>query len=1311
MRRESGKKVTAIVIALTLVLSGKIQMLSTSNYNVYAEDLEHYKDLEDSVEKRRDFEIEQNAFFGWSGGSNKDGNNRFVSGEIEFANLTFTGFEDKSKFYYSDDYFKESSTLYNEHLSTMSIELAVSGVGNYIEDPKDKYGNAKDVLSKIGFENITPNADFLKKPEENTMGSVIANKHIYIKNTSGNVEEYNLMAIVPRSANYESEWVSNFKIGGTGDHQGFSESRDIIYNHFETFYNDHYDDYGNIPVKIWVVGYSRGAAVANMLGGKITDNATSFNSRKEDVYGYTLGTPKGALISNHTTPPLDSYTNIHNVVAPADLFSLVAPSTFGFGRYGVDHYVPYYRSDKVHDDTLRHQITLDNASYMVKYNSMLEYLRKFDPTAEVDINDLKMYELTLIDLTTFQFMIFKQLGQEEFRATSNEAEYYQSYEFFPTVVNNVLAKDVFEASYSGIDYGNIKGRTRYYEKYQDLLMWLVKTFLGGGGNTEQIMAKIQENANNNMMAMLALVPCLMDLVYCEEPQARNHFIPFYDPAHADSYTESSYVSAYDMMYPVYQALFNGAFSESDYNFLMSKHRDITDFLLDLLNADYRTSYLPSKSAIGTIYQNAAILKALHMDSYYISWLQSEDSFFETPPADTFNYEGMKMVTFTDLTNSVVEVYDENDNKICEYTVDENLNATYSEIIENKYTDLVKAYNPEGMELRVPSDVNYRAVVKANNKSIGNVTYKEYFVVDAEFYRKEKSLGNIHLNSDECYEIKFSESSVAKVKSCYKKEELSGYKASTFKLADMNGQEVLYGEDSFSYANEITFEKKSLTNTSLMTTSEFKASYSSIDLNYSVATVSSATVSDVLEISEIDMSENGLDDEDTVSTASDVEDEGNNEDSDNLTDDENRVVATDSKTNEEIVVTGFSGTEHIDNVEENIEKANFGAPVKYRVDFNTNALGTFYYYNGETYVEGRSGDEYEAGTEIKITAPLTYDGRPFYGWTLMDSNDKRLNAKGVDTPKIVDESDTNNSTYVIELRNYDIKIVANYEYKEYKLTLSVASDKGRISPEDSAMEFLSVDDFNAAKSNITINGRGNYTFSCWNDGSVNYRRLLDYNWDYKKDVVLNAIFTYYDPAPSRGGNGGTGGGGGGGASITTYGMGDGQLVTNTVVGNNIHNEVPIGNWKSGDTIIIENGAYKYEIAPNVYLTDGIYRISSNYYMFDKNGHMLTGLHNLNDRIYYFEEKGSNVGAMIQGERNIKGVLYTFGQDGALILPQNGAFVAANGEWVYHPITNDWEYYAYGSDGSKNKLTSGVFSIKNADNTYSNYFFDYKGMLLK
>ena len=1323
---------------------------------------------------------ESDKILGWNGGSSETGNTRIISSELSVVSIHYSNKDDKVTFYYSDDYFKNDSTTYNNHLSTTSIELAMSGVGTYQEDDRDKYANAKDALSKMGFENITPNYDFLHKPTNTSMGTVCANKHIYLKDDSSNVNEYNLIAVVMRSANYKNEWNSNFNIGLSGDHAGFTESATKIYDYLTTFYNEHKDDFGGtLPVKLWIVGYSRGAAVANMLGGKVTDNASAFNTRKEDIYCYTLGTPKGALVSEHTSPSLDSYTNIHNVVSYSDLFQMVGMERLGFSRYGVDHVIPHYASDKVHDPVKRNAIIAANNSYLPRYEKMLEKLRKIDPSIIVDLNDFKMYKLILFDFSTFQYMIFSRLGEEPFTDTSPEKEYYQAYEFFSAAINDILGDELLNCEYSGTAYDAIKGRERYCSKYQDLLGFFVNTFLESGRSSE-ITAKIQENAMSNLLVLLPLVIALKGLVYYEgDPQPRDHYIPTgYDPS--ETYEESDFQNAYEQLQLAYQALFNGAFTDEEYDFLMSKHVDVTDFLLDLLNIDYRTNYLPSQSLLGTMYQNLWTGVSPHIGAYYLAWLQTEDEYFDNPPVDTISCDGIKTVTFTDLSDSKIEIYDMSDNKICEYTVDASNNITYTELIENKYVDVAKSYNPEGLEIRLPSNVSYKAIVTAN-KSLGTAVYREYFSADSTFYRKEKQLGTIQLTDDEYYEMIFNESSIANVYSCYLYSDLDPYELASFTKVDVKGVEKGSGYDSYTFGAEPQFTKKSNL-LSMLYDKNLTASRSEITVGeYELASPSEIEII-VASESEAEYIEESKEIKATETDTSEAENESEKEEisvieeigetepveteetsldaeiepEETIIDDESELEesSTDEQieSNEESITDEQNEPEEISAEElsepqENPRMGELCEPQEetvsgftdtledvetYKVNFTTMAEGDFYYDDGSGFVKGKSGDTYAAGTKIKFTAPFTYDSRPFYGWTITDESGKYINAKGVDTPKIYDESDATNSTYVLELKNYDINIFANYLFKEYKLTLSVDTSKGTIDPDGTDLEYLSVADFDSVKDSVNIINVGKNEFLYWNDGKANYAKLSDYTWEYKTNVTLKAIFKSDSPVvPPKGGGGSDSGGGSGGSGplglLNKQEMG---YVINTLSGNNVYNKTPNGNWVS-EKILNLIDFYRYEvnavestdiankefetisIGSKRYLSNGLYKIKNKegrgyYYLFDSNGLMQTGFKVFNGKTYYFEETGDNKGAMVYGEKIINGILFKFNADGSLI-QENSTLQVVAGFWLYHPQINRWEYYVNGIDGANVKLTNGTFAIKDESNNFTNYDFDEFGFL--
>ncbi len=48
-------------------------------------------------------QVQDNNLFGWSGGSSTSGDNKIISSEFEYASITYSSKEDKSRFYYTDD--------------------------------------------------------------------------------------------------------------------------------------------------------------------------------------------------------------------------------------------------------------------------------------------------------------------------------------------------------------------------------------------------------------------------------------------------------------------------------------------------------------------------------------------------------------------------------------------------------------------------------------------------------------------------------------------------------------------------------------------------------------------------------------------------------------------------------------------------------------------------------------------------------------------------------------------------------------------------------------------------------------------------------------------------------------------------------------------------------------------------------------------------------------------------------------------------------------------------------------------------------
>lgn len=236
-------------------------------------------------------------------------------------------------YYYDDNYFKESSFKYNEHLATMSLCLELSAYNSSVENfYANKSINAQALLAEIGFSGIETNHWFRVKPTKDSIGAIAANKKITLDN-----DEYTLIALAVRGGGYESEWASNFTIGENGKHQGFDKAKEQVLD----FLGEYIDEHGiSGDIKLWITGYSRGAATANMVAGALDSNVKfneACNLDRKDLFAYTFETPAGVL-DWHVHKM--SVSNIYNIINPNDPVTMVAPKKWGFRRYGKDIYLP-----------------------------------------------------------------------------------------------------------------------------------------------------------------------------------------------------------------------------------------------------------------------------------------------------------------------------------------------------------------------------------------------------------------------------------------------------------------------------------------------------------------------------------------------------------------------------------------------------------------------------------------------------------------------------------------------------------------------------------------------------------------------------------------------------------------------------------------------------------------------------------------------------------------------------------------------------------------------------------------------------------
>ena len=262
----------------------------------------------------------------------------------EFRSETRPHFE--SDIYFSQSYFEHSSYEYDQHLATTSLCLSISTYPDYgIYDDEDWYEKQpkfiKGALEAIGFNSFTTNEDYLQTARFDSIGLAIAKKEF---------SNYTVVFATPRSGGYYREWANNMHLGDGSQSDYMHEGWYNAANKMIDFVTDYVKDQQITgQVKLWMTGFSRGGATANIAAGLIDnrldkgeklfgDNASLV---KEDVYTYTFEAPQGANINSKTIKlPRDAiYGNIFNIVNPNDVVPKVAMAEYGFTRFGVDKFI------------------------------------------------------------------------------------------------------------------------------------------------------------------------------------------------------------------------------------------------------------------------------------------------------------------------------------------------------------------------------------------------------------------------------------------------------------------------------------------------------------------------------------------------------------------------------------------------------------------------------------------------------------------------------------------------------------------------------------------------------------------------------------------------------------------------------------------------------------------------------------------------------------------------------------------------------------------------------------------------------------
>ena len=359
------------------------------------------------------------------------------------------------KYRYSDDYFLSSSLKMDKNLALLSFISTMS---------------AKDIETASNFATLNGfTMDASSLGEGDTIGYYLSHR---------DTDEYTIINYQLKGYFYGNEqMLENFMIGASGFHHNFDYVKEIVYSRLITYIKEMSF---TKPLKIWINGYSRSGAIANLLVKKINDliDDKILPYKKSDVFVYNFEIPKNKPLEER-----NDVKNCFNFINDEDLITHVPPSQYGFDLYGktmdiyqenaLDDISSFFPSLRKIVFTERIYTKDSTGSYMVKeggLTKMSEYfdyvcsqLLKVNTEGGYDLATREHYhnylEIHLYDLYDF----FTSLNAKQLQNLSNISS-SKLLEIFERV------KDDKEKFYNYIkEFFNDAGITIYDDPFKDII--------------------------------------------------------------------------------------------------------------------------------------------------------------------------------------------------------------------------------------------------------------------------------------------------------------------------------------------------------------------------------------------------------------------------------------------------------------------------------------------------------------------------------------------------------------------------------------------------------------------------------------------------------------------------------------------------------------------------------------------------------------------------------------------------------------------------------------------------------------------------
>lgn len=261
---------------------------------------------------------------------------------------------------YKESLFDHTAFEYDHTLAKVSLGMVGAAFNTAASDAEywenadvGREANLADAFETLGFaETQYYNYDIDVSAPGDFVGHALARKTI-----SRGGRRITLVAVILRGGGYGGEWVSNLHTGvGTG-HAGFVIAVGEVLSHLRAYLEAAAKEADLGTVKLWVCGYSRGAAVANLLAARIYKELPAIE--RKNTFVYTFATPAALTRASYPDYQLDfdnnhntdgtlrvgwASSNIFNLVSSGDLVPRVMPAEWGYYRNGNDRFLPCTRN-------------------------------------------------------------------------------------------------------------------------------------------------------------------------------------------------------------------------------------------------------------------------------------------------------------------------------------------------------------------------------------------------------------------------------------------------------------------------------------------------------------------------------------------------------------------------------------------------------------------------------------------------------------------------------------------------------------------------------------------------------------------------------------------------------------------------------------------------------------------------------------------------------------------------------------------------------------------------------------------------------